>query len=832
MNVERQLHIVMAALAALGSLLLGMGQQSSWLPLIAASCSALSLYFTDITGVFHLHRHLANGFSLLAVILSIREFYHTTSEDQLLAIANLLIYLQLVLLFQQKSDRVYWQLIVLSVLQVVVAAALNLGFEFGVLLAVYLVVVLTALFLFFLHRETRLRPEENPEGETSGWEAIAPLSELLADKADAIDTDVSEAPSFVQVVRRGSDGRVAPAKSRPLPIFGMAREIGLMVLTTAIFAIVIFYSVPRTSEASWRLSGGRRNSRVGFSPEVNLADSGQIGADETAALRISFWSADGQEPYMMPEAPYIRGAVLSRYTNRTWKNPWLSGSAPFQAELEGAPQGAEVVRQELVLESPQERSLFAVFPINRLPATDDNIRFDPRSQRLFTKDQDSADFRRSSHFRYVLATTAFRHGVQADLSVANDIPPYAPLHELGSRRFTRQLVLQNLQEIPPLVLDRVKELADRILVDVPAADPMRRAQVLENHFRLSTEYQYTLDFDSVKRNKEIDPVEDFCLNHKKGNCRYFASALALMLRTQGIPSRMVVGFRGGEYNSLGHFFVVRQKHAHAWVEAYLRRDQIPDTMIPAGMESAEGFWLRLDPTPIDGQPLAVSAEVGVLAYIGECLGYAQLLWSDYVVQLNSERQQEAIFRPLIDRVAETTSELVGADSWRDRISQWADAAGLARDGWLAHYWYVWLTLAMVLGSAGIGLLLKWGQNWWWPYVARFFGSSSEKRGRQGASIPFFRRLEQLLASYGWTRRAGQTQREFANALKIDLSKLPQGASAADLVEKLVDGYYSHRYGGGKLSAAEESRYDKLLASLERDLKIATSPKLQSAAAVS
>ena len=70
----------------------------------------------------------------------------------------------------------------------------------------------------------------------------------------------------------------------------------------------------------------------------------------------------------------------------------------------------------------------------------------------------------------------------------------------------------------------------------------------------------------------LDPVVDFLVNRKAGHCEYFASALTLLLRSVGIPARMVNGFKGGDWNDLAQVLYVRQKHAHSWVEAYLGDD--------------------------------------------------------------------------------------------------------------------------------------------------------------------------------------------------------------------------------------------------------------------
>jgi hypothetical protein len=78
-------------------------------------------------------------------------------------------------------------------------------------------------------------------------------------------------------------------------------------------------------------------------------------------------------------------------------------------------------------------------------------------------------------------------------------------------------------------------------------------------------------------------LASFLWTTQAGNCEYFASAMTLLLRRLGIPSRLVVGFLAAEWNEFGRFFDVRQSDAHAWVEAYL---------------PGQG-WTAFDPTPAD-----------------------------------------------------------------------------------------------------------------------------------------------------------------------------------------------------------------------------------------
>ena len=101
---------------------------------------------------------------------------------------------------------------------------------------------------------------------------------------------------------------------------------------------------------------------------------------------------------------------------------------------------------------------------------------------------------------------------------------------------------------------------------------------LEQLLRDSGEYDYTLNMEV--ENPDRDPVEEFLTVRKRGHCEYFASALALMLRSVGIPSRLVTGFKGADFHESEGYYEVQQRHGHVWVEAFV-----------------DDEWIVLDPTP-------------------------------------------------------------------------------------------------------------------------------------------------------------------------------------------------------------------------------------------
>ncbi len=136
-----------------------------------------------------------------------------------------------------------------------------------------------------------------------------------------------------------------------------------------------------------------------------------------------------------------------------------------------------------------------------------------------------------------------------------------------------------------------------------------RAERLERH--LIENYVYTLDF--VGRSGE-QPLDEFLFHRKSGHCELFASAMVLLLRAEGIPSRVVTGFLGGEFNPLEGYFIVRQSNAHAWVEAYL---------------GPGAGWRTFDPTPPSGRPVTMPATWRLL--MTQAYDYMMFRWDRYVL---------------------------------------------------------------------------------------------------------------------------------------------------------------------------------------------------------
>ncbi len=166
-------------------------------------------------------------------------------------------------------------------------------------------------------------------------------------------------------------------------------------------------------------------------------------------------------------------------------------------------------------------------------------------------------------------------------------------------------------------LPRLTALAERWRTEAGLAPEQHEkiARLFQRQLSSSGQFHYSLQ--PVQRDESIDAIEDFVSNNPSGHCEYFATALALMLRSQGIPSRVMLGYRCDEWDPRDQCFQVRQLHAHAWVEAYLDPAQVlaafrSRSVAPIRGDGHYGGWLRLDGTPADelGSTAADSTTLG------------------------------------------------------------------------------------------------------------------------------------------------------------------------------------------------------------------------------
>jgi hypothetical protein len=306
------------------------------------------------------------------------------------------------------------------------------------------------------------------------------------------------------------------------------------------------------------------------------------------------------------------------------------------------------------------------------------------------------------------------------------------------------------------------------------------ARALSEYLATTGDYVYTLDLRRQDPDKE--PLEDFLLNTKQGHCERFATALALMLRTQGIPTQLVVGFHGAEARGDGVYYV-RHSQAHSWVEALVwRADPAP----------GHYHWLTLDPTPA-GEAIATGDSAG--SSWADTWDKLQRLWRDSVIGYHPTQLQN-VTADLSDRL--------------DLAASFQETAGSVREQLRSLHFWAWCA-AVVTAAL---LLSRW-------YIQRV-----RRRRTPGAiaarmpAVAFYARLLAILERHMQLRpQAHETPDEFAGVVAPVLARATTDGSLAALLRQIVRLFYRVRYGQHGLTTAEqhgvEQQLDRMDAALAK-----------------
>ncbi len=808
-RVDRILQILVIVTISLSGLLLGMSQGDFEPFFIAVTAATAAWVFVDVARWFSLPQWLANLIAITVTAFTMASFFFTGDPDpvrQLLGVGKLLVYLESILLFQVKSARVYWQVLVLSLLQIVVGAVFNLGFEGGLLFILYVMFAGFSVLILHLYQQQQLVP-----GPDSGHGPARP--DLAA----------------------GRSGLVLQAIPSPLkhhqPLGLMTRQYSLMGIGVLVFGIVLFYFLPREN-SSWSGPLELPMRQTGYQQRISLNHPELIPLSSTLEMTVKY-RRPGSEQVMLPvQLPYLRGMTLPKLVIEDNETTWLAATSQVKSSdfsfLPDIRQAAGPwLIQEIVLEPTDDPLLYSPVPPCSLDEeSDDDIEYCwPLGGITRERESKKISF---AHHRYTLAVPILPDGTFYAAWPYRPRSGDQPLTERDDPGIWRWLTYLDQSRYPGLV-----RVAGQIAARMGTDDHYRLARAMEDHFRSDGGFNYTVDFREVSRDRRIDAIEDFFTNHKSGHCVYYASALTLMLRSQGIPARVVVGFRGGVANDIGTQLDVEARHGHAWVEAYVRPQDCPSPMKSTGQAGRLGAWMQLDATPAVDFDIQLSANA---------LNYAKSFWRDYVLGLQSDTGSTVIDANGI--------QLTGFLKFLD-LSWWqagftTAAANFRRSGtwqnWLWTSTPLILIAAIAVGvyvyrrrsvrslhGAGNSRQAVRGRAWFRRQMARLAEGVSprlarwlEPRPQRAAAVPFYQHMLKLLGRAGLVRQPGQTHREFA--LRAGQSG-PSGHAdeLTALTTRITDFYYLVRYGARPLSDRQQLDVRQSLEQLER-LLAATGPE--------
>jgi transglutaminase-like putative cysteine protease len=688
---------------------------------------------------------LSERVGLLVVLLSLPLFYLDWKFLESLgeprervgasALAHLTIFLSAVKLLQTKADRDWVFLYLISFFEVLLSAGLSISPLFLGTLGLYMLAALCTIISFEVKKargglqatETRL--------------LVAPDSTLFR----RLRTSAQRARLL----------RNSEARRLPLVAF-------ILLLLIFVVALPLFLIVPRYGASALARTSGGLGGFVGFSDSVRLGKIGELQQHDQLVMRVRVDEPQAERNRSLR----WRGVALDNFSGLVWRKSRHSTQL-LQANSErgffqfGTTVGLHhVTTQSFFIEpidtpvlfaAPRAVALQGALPFVYLdhegalqtrPHNDERITYKAYSD---TSEPDAELLRRTSAFNSPMALTG---------------------------DFTRYL------QLPDTLDERIGLLTRQVIEKSGARNRYDAARAIEAY--LQQNYGYTL----VMKAGGTDPLANFLFRVREGHCEYFSTAMAVMLRTQRIPTRVVNGFQMGEYNDAADVYTVSQRDAHSWVEVYF-----PET----------DAWVTFDPTPPAGRPVRESTGVG--ARLGKYAEALDLMWIQYVVGYDKQEQRQL------------------ATSMGNRLANLRQTAGQRGEGlrlFVQKFWKAlfggtgptdsFSALAFLMFMALPLVLLALMVLKLWRRVRRLGlrrGLKLWQREEPHASVvEFYERMTRLLAERGLVRAADQTPLEFAHEV---------GASEA---LKLTRAYNRVRYGEEQLAPGETAEIELWLSRLK------------------
>jgi transglutaminase-like putative cysteine protease len=683
---------------------------------------------------------LSERVSLFAVLASLPLFYADWklqanvfgvegTRASVTALAHFIIFLSLIKVFGAKQDRDWLFIYLISFFEVLLAAGLSLSPRFIVALALYSFAALTTVVCFEIRKaRRRVRP-----GETRVFR-----------------------PAQASRLRR-LFGR---AQRERAGVGGDARRFLFVsaCLLAFIFALAapIFFFTPRlNTSALARSGGGVVAGLVGFSDEVTIGEFGRLQQTEQVVMRVRV-----EDPTATRNL-YLRwrGVALDQFDGRTWRR--TDPSRQFIAaknnlfQFAYAPRELERLTTQTFFVEPVDTPV--LFVAQRAVAVQGAL--------PYVGLDSEGGLTTRPHPAERLAYRAYSDTTDPPLdALRSDLKPYS------------RAVADRYLQLPERLDPRIRDLTRSLIAETD--NRYDAARIVESYFRRN--FRYSLDLAATGN----DPLADFLFRVRAGHCEYFATSMAVMLRSVGIAARVVNGFQMGDYNDAADVFTVRQSDAHSWVEVYFPQ---------------EDAWVSFDPTPTDGRP-GHGEQTGLRGAFSKYAEALEVFWIQWVVNFDRQEQQQlaTTIRHDLASYRQASTHFVAALAasisvwWRQLIAPAGSHAGSL----------IALAPLFVIAVAAVGLILL--------LIARRRGFSLRRAikewrsaGARPSAVAFYERMTRALASRGLRRESYQTPLEFAGALAM-----PEAL--------LVTRAYNHvRFGAHSLSRAEVERVETWLQRIEK-----------------
>jgi protein-glutamine gamma-glutamyltransferase len=302
---------------------------------------------------------------------------------------------------------------------------------------------------------------------------------------------------------------------------------GRLLLRAVPVMAVLFVLFPRLPGPLWALPGSTSSGATGLSDRMSPGDITNLGLSDEVAFRVEFSSRPPRAGSL-----YWRGPTLTHFDGRTWS--MMQGARRGERVADTIEYRGDPVHYRVTLE-PTGRAWAFALDMPQSWSQDRSLRM-------------GSDYQLGTFF-----SGSRVRALDYEVTSYVDYSAREPLTPGEIATFT---------SLPEGSSPRTRALAASLIADAPSADTVI-ARAMD--YLRSQPFQYTLTPPALG----AQPVDEFLFETREGFCEHYASALTVLLRAAGLPARIVLGYQGGELNSIGSYYIIRQSEAHAWTEVWL-----------------------------------------------------------------------------------------------------------------------------------------------------------------------------------------------------------------------------------------------------------------------
>jgi protein-glutamine gamma-glutamyltransferase len=720
-GVERYYEYSLFAMIVTGFVTLaGTGKLDPAAMLVVFAALGLRAYLLATRRKLTLTVKTTTRLTIAYIFFYVADFF-LLSRSFITATVHLVLFIMVVKMFSMERQRDDVYLAVISFLMILASAILTVDSFFFAAFSLFLLLTVTTFVTMEMRRS--YREMEKPR-KTDKSSPDAPM----AARALGIHVATAGLTPTQRLARSLSSSAV------------------VLVITIVLGAVAVFFILPRVSSGYLSRFASRNAYVSGFGDNVQLGEIGRIQQSDDVVMHVQFPPRTA-----VPSDLKFRGVALDHFDGRRWMSTqWtqqvrnssinfqVSGLHTYLTGLENWPRSAnsQTINYRVMLQ-PLGTSYF--FLIQTPVQLTSDIRFYGIERNGGVTSQDPTRLIRIYAGRSELRTP--------DPTLAIPFPESSP------EGFQPYLAL------PPMD-PRIAKLAEEVTRN--QGTPLAKAAALE--LFLQNNFQYSLQMFTAEG---AEPLAYFLFNRKQGHCEYFASSMAVMLRTLGIPSRIVNGFRNGELNDITGSYVVRARNAHSWVEAYI-----------------PGYgWATFDPTPASGLEAAPTTYSRMLLYVDAMREF----WSEWIINYDFTHQNN-----LSTSTVSSARQLFDSSRiyLRERYEELLKKLKRTETAAISEPRRLGIRIVAVLVALLLLVNTRRIMRFW---RERRLAASPDKAPRMAASV-WYERLLRLLRRRGMEKRPSQTSAEFIESIPDRRVK----ASVAGFT-----GHYERaRFGGSSESAAK------------------------------